>query len=133
MWIPLGAITLIAGGENSVVAVTTAGCAVIAGTVIFKATKRLAGRPRPCDLEPHAWATIAPPDQFSFPSGHAIVALAMAVPLSLFYPAWAAPLLFCAASVSASRIALGMHFLSDVVAGAGIGAALGVGSYLVFR
>ncbi len=35
-------------------------------------------------------------------------------------------LLFCAASVAASRILLGMHFLSDVLAGAAIGCALGV-------
>jgi undecaprenyl-diphosphatase len=33
--------------------------------------------------------------------------------------------LFCAVSIAASRIVLGMHFLSDVVAGAAIGIALG--------
>ncbi len=133
LWTPVGALTLIVGGDRSVVAVTASGAAVAAGSAIFIAAKRLAARPRPCELAPHDWAAIAPPDEFSFPSGHAIVALAMAVPLSLFYPAWAAPLLFCALSVALSRVALGMHFPSDVVVGAGVGAALGVASFLVFR
>jgi undecaprenyl-diphosphatase len=62
-----------------------------------------------------------PPDQFSFPSGHTITAFAVSVALSAFYPELATGLLFCAVSIAASRVLLGMHFLSDVVAGAAIG------------
>jgi undecaprenyl-diphosphatase len=65
-----------------------------------------------------------PPDQFSFPSGHTITAFAVVISLSHFYPDLTAGLLFCAVSVAASRILLGMHFLSDVVAGAAIGTLL---------
>ncbi len=75
-------------------------------------------------FEPHCWATLLPPDQFSFPSGHTITAFAVAVSLSRFYPDLAIGLLFCAVSVAASRILLGMHFLSDVLAGAAIGSLL---------
>ena len=42
------------------------------------------------------------------------------------YPPLTIGLLFCAVSVALSRILLGMHFLSDVLAGAAIGTALGV-------
>jgi undecaprenyl-diphosphatase len=76
-------------------------------------------------LEPHSWATLLPPDQFSFPSGHTITAFAMALSLGVFYPVMLLGLLFCAFSVALSRILLGMHFLSDVLAGAAIGSALG--------
>jgi undecaprenyl-diphosphatase len=76
-------------------------------------------------MEPHCWATLLPPDQFSFPSGHTITAFAVALSLGAFYPAMLPGLLFCAASVAASRILLGMHFLTDVLAGAAIGAAVG--------
>ena len=41
----------------------------------------------------------------------------------------AAGLLFCACSIALSRILLGLHFLSDVLAGAAIGALLGYASY----
>jgi membrane-associated phospholipid phosphatase len=50
------------------------------------------------------------------------------VSLSLFYPELAVGLLFCALSVAASRILLGMHFLSDVLAGAAIGTTLAFGA-----
>jgi undecaprenyl-diphosphatase len=76
-------------------------------------------------MEPHCWATLLPPDQFSFPSGHTITAFAVAISLSIFYPEMLASLLFCALSVAASRILLGMHFLTDVIAGAAIGGLLG--------
>jgi undecaprenyl-diphosphatase len=42
-------------------------------------------------------------------------------------------LMFCAFSIAASRILLGMHFLSDVMAGAVIGTALGYVSFLAFQ
>ena len=52
-------------------------------------------------------------------------AFAVAVALGAFYPEMRAGLFFCATSVAASRILLGMHFLSDVIAGAGLGSLLG--------
>jgi undecaprenyl-diphosphatase len=72
-------------------------------------------------LEPHCWAKLLPPDQFSFPSGHTITAFAVSVCLIHYYPSLAAGLMFCAWSIAASRIILGMHFLTDVLAGATIG------------
>jgi undecaprenyl-diphosphatase len=62
-----------------------------------------------------------------------MMAFALAVSLSLFYPALAIALLFCALSIAMSRILLGMHFLSDVVVGALIGTALGYVGYFAFH
>jgi undecaprenyl-diphosphatase len=81
---------------------------------------------------PHCWATLLPPDQFSFPSGHTITAFAFTLAVGCFCPHLMGILLFCALSVATSRIMLGMHFLSDVVVGAMLGAGLGYTSYMIF-
>ena len=61
-----------------------------------------------------------------------MTAFAVAVPMALFYPNLTIGLFFCALSIATSRILLGMHFLSDVLAGALIGTALGYLGYFAF-
>ena len=118
---PWGWLFCCLGGPKRYLAATTAAVAAGIGIMLFLSLKRLADRKRPCDIEPHSWAHLLPPDRFSFPSGHSITAFAVGVPLSLFYPGWMIGVLFCAFSVAGSRILLGMHFLSDVVVGGGSG------------
>ena len=124
LWYAMGLLILLAGGAERFRALGAGALAVGSGILLFLQLKKAAGRRRPCEFEPHCWATLLPPDQFSFPSGHTITAFSVAVSLGLFYPELAAGLLFCAASIASSRIVLGMHFLSDVVAGSAIGTAL---------
>lgn len=124
LWYAMGLVILLFGGPERFAALAAAVLAAATGIVLFLRIKKAANRRRPCDFEPHCWATLLPPDRFSFPSGHTITAFAVAVSLSRFYPALAIGLIFCAASVAASRILLGMHFLSDVIAGAAIGSTL---------
>ena len=52
--------------------------------------------------------------------------------VSFFYPALEGPLYFLAVSIGVSRVVLGMHYLSDVLAGALLGSALGVASLVAF-
>jgi undecaprenyl-diphosphatase len=125
LWWCCGLAVLASKDASSPRAVGAAATAVLGGILSFKILKRLVGRKRPCALEPHGWAHLLPPDQFSFPSGHSITAFAVAVSLGAFYPAALPVLMFCASSVAVSRVLVGMHFLSDVVAGSALGAALG--------
>ena len=133
LWYAMGLVVALAGGSERFQALGAAVVAVSLGIALFLRLKRAFGRKRPCALEPHCWATLLPPDQFSFPSGHTITAFAVTVSLGMYYPAMLPGLFFCAASVALSRILLGMHFLSDVIAGATIGGALGYTSAIVFR
>lgn len=132
LWYLIGLSILIFGGDSRLTAIAGAASAAIVGIGVFKALKHISGRRRPCDIEPHCWAKLLPPDQFSFPSGHTITAFAVSVCLGEFYPVLLAPLLFCALSIATSRILLGMHFLSDVVVGALLGTGLALLSHSVF-
>ena len=127
LWYGMGLIILLFGGAERYLAVGSAALAAATGIAIFLYVKKATGRKRPCTFEPHCWATLLPPDQFSFPSGHTITAFAVALSLSRFYPDLGVGLMFCAFSIAASRILLGMHFLSDVLAGAAIGTMLAYG------
>jgi undecaprenyl-diphosphatase len=132
LWYAMGLAILLFGGDDRFEALGSAGTAAVLSILLFIGLKRFTGRRRPCEIEPHCWATLLPPDRFSFPSGHTMTAFAVALPLSLSYPTLAPGLFFCALSIAMSRILLGMHFLSDVIAGALIGAGLGYLGYLAF-
>ena len=133
LWYAMGLVILALGGKTRFEALGAAGLSSALSVLLFSQLKRLTGRRRPCQIAPHCWATLLPPDQFSFPSGHTMTAFAVAIPLSLFYPTLSIGLLFCALSIAMSRILLGMHFLSDVVAGALIGTGLGYLGYFAFQ
>lgn len=133
LWYAMGLVLLVVGGPARYKAVGAAALAASVGIVLFLKVKKTARRRRPSVFEPHCWYTLLPPDQFSFPSGHTITAFAVSVSLLLFYPELTLGLLFCACSVAVSRILLGMHFLSDVLAGAAIGTLLGYASAWAVR
>src|SRR5947209_3252595 len=95
LWAFAGAVILLSGDEQRFEAIGAAGLAAAGSVLLFMALKRSTGRLRPCTITPHCWATLLPPDRFSFPSGHTMTAFAVAVAFSLFYPAFAAALLFC--------------------------------------
>jgi undecaprenyl-diphosphatase len=128
LWYGMALVILLFGGNVRFHALGAAALSAGVGIMMFLQLKQATGRRRPCMFEPHCWATLLPPDRFSFPSGHTITAFAVAVSLSSFYPGLAVGLFFCAISVAASRVLLGMHFLSDVLAGAAIGTLLAYGS-----
>lgn len=97
--------------------------------ILYKTLKRWTKRPRPCasDVRIHAW--VAPLDEFSFPSGHTLHAVAFTTVALAYYPALAWGLIPFAASIAASRVVLGLHYPSDVFAATGIGIGLAFGSF----
>jgi undecaprenyl-diphosphatase len=133
IWYSVGIAVLLFGGDMRFMAFAAGASAEAATIFVFRFLKKASKRKRPCQLEAHCWAKVLPPDQFSFPSGHAMSAFAIAVPLAIFYPQLQAALLALSVSIAISRVILGMHFVSDVVVGSLLGAGLGYGAYLLVR
>ena len=107
---------------------TAARMAVVGGvaTLLYRRLKQWTRRPRPfaTDHRIHAW--IPPLDEYSFPSGHTLHAVGFSVVACTGYPALMWLLIPFTLSVAVSRVVLGVHYPSDVVAATGIGALLGV-------
>jgi undecaprenyl-diphosphatase len=93
-------------------------------TVLYKWLKRKTHRARPFNKNQGISCGIAPLDQFSFPSGHTLHAVAFSVVALAYYPALAWLLLPFTALVAVSRLVLGLHYPSDVLAGIVIGATI---------
>lgn len=88
------------------------------------ALKASIARQRPYDSYPGQLEVYKPEDDFSMPSGHTSGAFATATALTLKYPKWyvAVPAFLWAGSIGFSRMHLGVHYPSDVLAGAVLGA-----------
>jgi undecaprenyl-diphosphatase len=94
----------------------------VIGLVLYKLIKSGTSRLRPYKVLADIRAGIAPLDAFSFPSGHTLHAVSFTVVAVSGFPALAWVLVPFAALVATSRVVLGLHYPSDVIAGAAIGA-----------
>lgn len=97
-------------------------------TAGYKLLKAHTSRPRPYQVHRSIRHFIAPLDRFSFPSGHTLHAVAFSLIAVANYPALTASLTVFSVLVAASRVVLGLHYPSDVVAGAAIGGAIALAS-----
>jgi undecaprenyl-diphosphatase len=104
------------------------GLTAAVGVGAYKLIKKRASRERPyithCVIE----CASAPLDRYSFPSGHTMHAVCFTVMLASYFPAWAEALIAVALLIALSRVILGLHYPTDVAAGAALGGLLGVGS-----
>lgn len=103
--------------------------------VLTYGIKHMIDRERPYDRYPgrvYPYSTESSP---SFPSSHTAAAFSLATSLSIKYPKWyvIAPSAVWACSVGFSRMNEGVHYPSDVIAGAAIGAGCAVVNIYVNR
>lgn len=87
---------------------------------LYAILKNTIKRDRPCTTLPFD-AYIVPSDKFSFPSGHSAAAFVFATLIASFYPGFAVLAYILAVMVGVSRVLLGVHYPTDIVAGAALG------------
>lgn len=101
-------------------------------TLTYKLLKRWLIRERPFISFPTINCGTPPLDRYSFPSGHTLHAACFQAMLFVATPTLALAVAPFTLSVAASRVVLGLHYPSDVVAGALIGGLMGYVSALLF-
>lgn len=115
--------------------------AVYIGTTVIEAVgvtyglKYAFDRERPYVKYPDKIHPIEPEDSPSFPSGHTTAAFSLATSLSITYPKWyvIAPSAVWACGVGMARMNQGVHYPSDVLAGAAIGIGCGFANIYINR
>lgn len=123
-WYALMAALVLLDGVTGLAASAHLAATGAVALILYKALKRWTRRPRPfaSDLRIRAW--IAPLDEFSFPSGHTLHAVAFSIVAIAHYPVLAGLLIPFTLCVALSRVVLGLHYPSDVLAAFGIGSGL---------
>ena len=122
IWYLIVALLPWAGGVSGTSAAARLFCVGGLNIVLYKIIKRWIARPRPFRTCAKFQQRVVSMDEFSFPSGHTLHSVACSVILTAYYPAAAFVVWPFALLVADSRIVLGLHYPTDVIAGALIGA-----------
>lgn len=127
-WYLIMAALPVVYGQQGLMACLHMGLTGLACTIIYKSLKRRTVRGRPFTRHSDIQCRMPPLDYFSFPSGHTLHACAFTVLLFEWAPLWGWLVLPFTLLVALSRMILGLHYPSDVIAGALIGTGLAVTS-----
>ncbi len=124
-----------ADNKEALQSATASGLSLLITAGITEITKHSVKRPRPYLAYPDDLVALHPVRGYSFPSGHTSLTFSIATSLSLSYPKWyvAVPSLLWASGVGFSRLYLGVHNPSDVLAGAIAGAGSALLAHLITK
>ncbi len=81
-------------------------------------------RNRPANILSNYQSLVTPNDEFSFPSGHTSASFMMTTIISVLMPALLPVFLVWVIGVGSSRVILGVHFPTDILAGAVLGTSV---------
>ncbi|MGQ0801045.1 MAG: phosphatase PAP2 family protein [Pseudomarimonas sp.] len=131
IWYWLMTMVVLADGWHGLAASTHMAATGLAALLLYTWLKRYTRRPRPFAEDRRIHALARPLDQYSFPSGHTLHAVAFTSVAVSYYPILAWLLVPFSLAVAASRVVLGLHYPSDVIAASVIGSVLAAASLQV--
>lgn len=124
-WYALIVALPLADGRRGLAAGLHMAATALIALVMYMALKRLTRRPRPFRGGNEIVAHVPPLDEYSFPSGHTLHAVSLSLVACTHYPLLVVVLAPLTLMIAASRVVLGLHYPSDVLAATVIGGALG--------
>ena len=124
-WYALMALLILLGGTRGAIAAAHMALTGLVAAAMYRGLKRWTRRPRPFRSHDDIVAYVAPLDEFSFPSGHTLHAVSFSLIALAYFPMLAPALLPFTVLVAMSRVVLGLHYPSDVLAATLIGCGLG--------
>lgn len=127
-WYGLMAMLAVFAGPRGARAALQMLCTGFLAWLLYRALKRRTRRPRPFRVHADVIVGAAALDEYSFPSGHTLHAVSFTLVAALWFPWLALLLIPFTVLVALSRVVLGLHYPTDVLAGLLIGAALGAAS-----
>jgi undecaprenyl-diphosphatase len=130
-WYSLMLLILLFEGREGLLPVLHMALAGLSGTLLYKWLKGKTLRPRPFEVHQDIFMTGKPLDKFSFPSGHTLHAVVFGLVAINYYPALSFIIMPFVSMVALSRVVLGLHYPSDVLAGALIGSLIAALSFLL--
>ncbi len=125
LWYALVLALPLAFGREALPTALSMAATGLAGLLAYKWLKRTFVRERPFIRHRGISLATAPLDRYSFPSGHTLHAVSFTWQAVHFAPDLGFVLLPLAALIAASRVVLGLHYPTDVLVGAAIGAGFG--------
>ncbi len=131
-WALMSGALLLFQGSSALPLVLQTGVTAAVGVLVYKSLKNRLVRERPYINHDRIQCGTAPLDQYSFPSGHTLHATNFAIMFSQFEPLFIPIVVPFALLVAVSRVVLGLHYPSDIIAGAAIGTALANASLAIF-
>jgi undecaprenyl-diphosphatase len=135
-WYTLMLLLPLLHGRGAIVVSVHMALTGVAALLIYKWLKARTSRPRPFMVSDRIIRRVRALDEYSFPSGHTLHAVAFSLVLLSHMPDWFWVVVPFTVLVAASRPVLGLHYPSDVLAGALVGAivaatSIGLGSLLL--
>jgi undecaprenyl-diphosphatase len=124
IWYAMLALLPLLYGQRAIRPVIVMAVIGIAGVALYKALKHVFVRERPFITHSSISLAAAPLDRYSFPSGHTLHAVSFTWQAVAHFPELGWVLIPLASLIAASRVVLGLHYPTDVLAGAAIGFAL---------